>query len=129
MIVGSLKARLLVRGSRSLKDKRQVVRSVLDRVRHQFGVAAAEVDAHDDHRLIVLGFAAVGAEAGPVKQALQAIADALRVHPVAEYLGRPSVFLDGGAAVVKDLELRDGIIDLDVATPAARGFFGIQFRM
>ena len=87
MIVGSLKARLLVRGSRSLKDKRQVVRSVLDRVRHQFGVAAAEVDAHDDHRLIVLGFAAVGAEAGPVKQALQAIADALRVHPVAEYLG------------------------------------------
>src|SRR5437588_460395 len=53
MIVGSLKARLLVRGSRSLKDKRQVVRSVLDRVRHQFGVAAAEVAAHDDHRLIV----------------------------------------------------------------------------
>src|SRR4051812_16121570 len=87
MILGSLKARLLVRGSRSLKDKRQVVRSVLDRVRHQFPVAAAEVDAHDDPRLIVLGFAAVGAEAGPVKQALQAIADALRVHPVAEYLG------------------------------------------
>jgi uncharacterized protein YlxP (DUF503 family) len=87
MIVGSLKARLLVRESRSLKDKRQVVRSILDRVRHQFPVAAAEVDAHDDHRLIVLGFAAVGAEHGPVRKALQAIADALRVHPVAEYLG------------------------------------------
>jgi uncharacterized protein YlxP (DUF503 family) len=87
MIVGSLKARLLVRGSRSLKDKRQVVRSILDRVRHQFHVAAAEVDAHDDYRLIVLGFATVGSEAGPVRQALQSIADALRVHPVAEYLG------------------------------------------
>lgn len=48
---------------------------------------------------------------------------------VAEYLGRKALFLDGGAAVVKDLELADGIIDVDVATPADRGFFGIQFRL
>jgi len=47
---------------------------------------------------------------------------------VAEYLGRRCIMLDGGAATVKDLDLRDGVIDLDVATPAARGFFGIQFR-
>jgi len=48
---------------------------------------------------------------------------------VAEYLGRKALFLDGGAAVLKDLEMRDGVIDVDVATPAARGFFGIQFRI
>ena len=47
----------------------------------------------------------------------------------AEYLGRKSIFLDGGAAVLKDLEMRDGVIDVDVATPAIRGFFGIQFRI
>lgn len=47
----------------------------------------------------------------------------------AEYQGRKSIFLDGGAATVKDLQLRDGVIDVDVATPAARGFFGIQFRI
>ncbi|HUR96394.1 MAG TPA: hypothetical protein VMY76_17580 [Gemmatimonadales bacterium] len=47
---------------------------------------------------------------------------------VAEFLGRRCIMLDGGAATVKDLELRDGVIDMDVATPAARGFFGIQFR-
>jgi hypothetical protein len=47
---------------------------------------------------------------------------------VAEYLGRRCVMLDGGAATVKDLDLRDGVIDFDVATPASRGFFGIQFR-
>jgi hypothetical protein len=46
-----------------------------------------------------------------------------------EYLGRPSLFLDGGLAAVTDLELRDGIIDVDVATPAPRGFFGFQFRL
>ena len=48
---------------------------------------------------------------------------------VADHLGRKSIFLDGGAATLKDFELRDGLIDVDVATPAARGFFGIQFRI
>jgi hypothetical protein len=48
---------------------------------------------------------------------------------VSEYQGRKSLLLDGGAAVVKDVEMRDGVIDVDVATPAKRGFFGIQFRL
>ena len=46
-----------------------------------------------------------------------------------DYQGRKSLFLDGGAAVIKDFELRDGVIDVDVATPANRGFFGLQFRL
>ena len=46
-----------------------------------------------------------------------------------EYQGRKCLYLNGGAAVVKDLEMRDGVIDVDVATPASRGFFGIQFRI
>jgi hypothetical protein len=46
-----------------------------------------------------------------------------------EYQGRKSLLLDGGAAILKDLELRDGVIDVDVATTASRGFFGIQFRI
>ncbi len=46
----------------------------------------------------------------------------------AEYQGRKCLFLDGGAAVL-DFEMRDGIIDVDVATPATRGFFGMQFRI
>jgi hypothetical protein len=48
---------------------------------------------------------------------------------VAEYLGRKSLLLNGGVAALKDLEMRDGVIDVDVATPASRGFFGIQFRI
>lgn len=47
---------------------------------------------------------------------------------VTDYLGRKAIYLNGGAAVVKDLEMRDGVIDVDVATPASRGFFGIQFH-
>ena len=47
----------------------------------------------------------------------------------ADYQGRKSLFLDGGATVLKDFEMRDGVVDVDVATPASRGFFGIQFRI
>lgn len=48
----------------------------------------------------------------------------------AEYQGRKSLLLDGGAAVLKDFEMRDGVVNVDVATiPAARGFFGIMFRI
>lgn len=46
-----------------------------------------------------------------------------------EYQGRKSLFLNGGAATLKDFQLRDGVIDVDVATPATRGFFGLQFRI
>src|SRR5208337_1225527 len=48
---------------------------------------------------------------------------------VAEYQGRKCLLLDGGAATVKDFEMRDGVVDVDVATPAKRGFFGIMFRI
>jgi hypothetical protein len=87
MTLGHLAVRLLVRESRSLKDKRQVVRSILDRLRGQFNVSAAEVDTLDDHRLCTLGFAMVGPENDFVRSGLQAIQNALRQHPVAEYLG------------------------------------------
>src|SRR5262245_50786336 len=48
---------------------------------------------------------------------------------VTEYEDRKCLFLDGGAATLNDLDMRDGVIDVDVATPAKRGFFGIQFRI
>jgi uncharacterized protein YlxP (DUF503 family) len=86
MVVGSLRVRLLVRESRSLKDKRQVVRGILDRLRHHHNVSAAEVEALDDRKVIVLGVAMVGPKAGPVRGALDQIAEALRRHPVAEFV-------------------------------------------
>jgi hypothetical protein len=46
-----------------------------------------------------------------------------------EFLGRKCLLLDGGAAVLKDFEIRDGVMDVDVATSAVRGFFGFDFRI
>lgn len=48
---------------------------------------------------------------------------------LAEYQGRKALLIDGGAAILKDFEMRDAIIDVDVATPAARGFFGLDIRI
>ena len=87
MVVGTLHARLLVREARTLKDKRQVVRSLLDRLRDQFKVSAAEVGHLDDVKVIELGVAAVGPEPAAVRGVLQTISEALRKHPVAEFLG------------------------------------------
>jgi uncharacterized protein len=86
MIVGSLQVRLLVREARSLKDKRQVLQSIKDRLRNQFNVSVAEVDAQENRQMIVLGFAAVGGEAAHVRSTLEHVVQALRGHPVAEFI-------------------------------------------
>jgi uncharacterized protein YlxP (DUF503 family) len=86
MIVGSLKVRLLVRESRSLKDKRQVVRSIKDKLRNSFNVSIAEVDEEDHRQLVVLGLAMVSNEASHVKGAFEQVVSALRAHPVAEFV-------------------------------------------
>ena len=86
MFVGSLRVRLLVRESRSLKDKRQVVQSIKDRLRGQFNVAVAEVEELDHRQLIVLGFATVSNEASHVRESLEKVLQALRRHPVAEFV-------------------------------------------
>src|SRR5215471_8653798 len=48
---------------------------------------------------------------------------------VAEFQGRKAIRLDGGDAIVKDFTMRDGVIDVDVATTAKRGFFGFDVRI
>lgn len=86
MIVGTLRIRMLVRQSQSLKDKRQVVRSIKDRLRNAFNVSVAEVEAEDHRQLAVLGLAMVSNEVQHVKTCLEKIVALVRGHPVAELL-------------------------------------------
>jgi uncharacterized protein YlxP (DUF503 family) len=92
MIIGSLRVRLLLRESRSLKDKRQVVKSVKDRLRNHFNVSVAEVDALDNRQVAVLGLVMVSNETHHVKTALGQVVEALRCHPVAELLDHEMEF-------------------------------------
>jgi uncharacterized protein len=86
MIVGSLRVRMLIRESRSLKDKRQVVRSIKDRLRNKFNISVAEIEAQDHRQLAVLGMAMVCNEAQPIRTTFAEIVQALRTHPVAEFI-------------------------------------------
>src|SRR2546421_1968853 len=86
MIVGTLRVRLLLRESRSLKDKRQVVKSIKDRLRNGFNVSVAEIEETDNRQVAVLAAAMVSNETHPVKTAFGQIVEALRCHPVAELI-------------------------------------------
>jgi hypothetical protein len=95
-------------------------------------------------RSALIGAALLAAQvslASPLAPAAQPSRQSLSVPPdsprwnlqgeakAAEYLGRRCLRLDGGAAILNDFEMRDAVIDVDVATPAKRGFFGFQFRI
>ena len=73
MVVGVLRLDLTLLASESLKDKRQVVKSVLARVRNQFNVAAAEVDALQDRQVAALGFSCVSNDGRHAEQMLQKV--------------------------------------------------------
>ena len=60
MIVAAARITLLIHGNNSLKGKRQVVRSLIEKVRHRFSVSIAEVDSHDLWQRAELGLAVVG---------------------------------------------------------------------
>lgn len=48
---------------------------------------------------------------------------------VEEHLGRTSLYLFGGMALVKDSEMLDGIIEFDIAFGPERGFAGATWRV
>jgi len=62
MIVGLLTLDLHIHGSHSLKEKRFVIKSLIDRVKNKFNVSIAEVDANDLWQRSVIGIACVSNE-------------------------------------------------------------------
>lgn len=71
--VGLLTIALCVTDAMTLKDKRQVVRSVLDRAQQRFSVAAAEVGCLDSRRRAELAFAYVSNDAKHASEVLDAV--------------------------------------------------------
>lgn len=70
--------RLVLRDSRSLKEKRQMLRQVKDRLSNDFNVSVAEVDHQDLWQLATLGVAMVSADAEHLQSALQQVVEAVR---------------------------------------------------
>lgn len=60
MVVGIMKIFLRVHDNRSLKGKRKIVKSMVDKVKHKFNVSIAEVGSNDKWQKIELGISTVG---------------------------------------------------------------------
>lgn len=81
MHVGILEVVIHVPQSRSLKDKRQVVRGLLDRARERFHVAAAEVGDQETWQKATLGFASVSESASHAEEVVQQVLEHVRRAP------------------------------------------------
>ncbi|MFH1241425.1 MAG: DUF503 domain-containing protein [Pseudomonadota bacterium] len=60
MVVGTLKIEFRLHDNRSLKGKRQVVKSIVGKVKSRFNVSIAEIGSNDMWEKIELGISAVG---------------------------------------------------------------------
>lgn len=54
-----MKVKLRAAWSHSLKEKRMVVKSIVQKLKNKFNVSAAEVEEMDIHQIIVIGIAAI----------------------------------------------------------------------
>jgi len=75
MFVGVLRLTLYLPEPGSLKSKRHLLRSALDRVKAKFNVSIAEVAANDLWQRSVVGVAAVGNDHAFVNEMLDKVAD------------------------------------------------------
>jgi uncharacterized protein YlxP (DUF503 family) len=75
MFVGVLRLTLYLPDPGSLKSKRHLVRSAIDRVKAKFNVSIAEVAENDLWQKSVLGVTAVGNDHAFVNESLDKVAD------------------------------------------------------
>jgi uncharacterized protein YlxP (DUF503 family) len=77
LVVGVARLALALGQSHSLKDKRAVVRKVVERTRARFQVAISEVADHDLWQKATLGIAAVGADVHHVRAVVDEVVRAI----------------------------------------------------
>jgi uncharacterized protein YlxP (DUF503 family) len=77
MIVGLCTIHLRIPANHSLKGKRQVLKSLLARVRKDFNVSIAEVDQQDAWQAATLGVACVSSDAAYAHGLLTRVVEAI----------------------------------------------------
>lgn len=88
MVLGAARVELLVHGSRSLKEKRGVVRSITQRVRNRFNVSVAEVGGQDTWQRVELGITSAGSDGPAVRARLEKALDFIEELHLAEVVGQ-----------------------------------------
>ncbi len=72
MIVGVLTLELFIGEAGSLKDKRRVLKSIIDKMKSKFNISVAEVDKQDSWQFSTVGVSCVSNEPSHVHQMLSA---------------------------------------------------------
>lgn len=80
--------------SHSLKDKRAIIRPILDGARHRYRVAASEVAFQDRWQRALLGFAAVGGEDGHPQKVMAEVDRFVWSFPEVEVLNIDTISYD-----------------------------------
>lgn len=107
MFVGVLRFSLDVPGSRSLKDKRSVVRSCKERIQGRLKVSIAEIGVLDDPRHATLGVAVVSNSSTVCDQVLSSVMSIASTLPDAVLTDRATEivsFGDGGRGIQGGIE-------------------------
>lgn len=102
---------LEVPGARSLKDKRQVVRSFKERVKARLGVSIAEVDHHEKLQRATFGVAVVSGDAAVCEELLGKVIGMASSLPNAALADRATEifpFGEGGSGVRGGIEQMGG---------------------
>lgn len=75
MVVAIARIALSLPGVSSLKQKRGIVRRVIDRTAHRFNAAIAEVEDQDVHRRAVIGMAVVSNDSRHANSMIDSVID------------------------------------------------------
>lgn len=94
MHCGALKIEIHIPASGSLKEKRKVVKHLVESARTRFGVAASEVGHQERWQRSELGFAAVGSSPGQVEEVLRTVERYVWSHPEIEIVGQQTCWLE-----------------------------------
>ncbi len=93
MRIAALQVRLEITDSLTLKDKRQVVRSLLDRLRNKFNISAAETGDNDSVRFAELAAVAVSNEQPFLDRVMSKVIDLIESEPRVVLLEQDLEFL------------------------------------
>jgi uncharacterized protein YlxP (DUF503 family) len=81
MIIGLLEVQISIPESRSLKDKRSVLRSLKDRVMNTMNVSVAETGRQDARQFADLAFVTISAQKVVVDKRISALQNFLETNP------------------------------------------------
>ncbi len=75
MRVGVLVLEIFLHGCGSLKEKRRVIRSIIERARSRFNVSVAEIEHQELHQRAGLAFASVASNEEPLRRLFDRLVD------------------------------------------------------